>query len=122
MAKLIELSGKLAMVPRTSGRGEAMNAKRILRVTLAIETDIESSNSIGITAKAEIKLQPGLTALFQTITSGGYWGIDRNSDSHYIGQIEQEQLSELCHQLRAIGFSQRAITAAFRNVTRRGVE
>jgi hypothetical protein len=57
-------------------------------------------------------------SLIQQITSGGLWGLDVNEPNDFLRQAEQEQLSELRGQLHAIGFSNRAITAAFRDVKR----
>jgi hypothetical protein len=70
----------------------------------------------GISAKAVVQLNGDLT---QTIHSGGLWGIESDSDASYISQIADEQLSELRDQLLAIGFSKRAVAAAFRNVERK---
>jgi|SRR6185312_6164451 len=112
------------------------NMKRIHKVTLKrIVDDIarydnegQGSNRteyIGIRADAEIALAPShapgmnpFTGPLQTITSGGLWGIESDSDADYLKSVEDEQLAELRNQLHAIGFSQRAITAAFRNVER----
>lgn len=86
---------------------------------------------IGIVAECEIwiplgKPQPvaGQTWLRQNLSSGGLWGIeyDLDTESSYCKSVEKEELNTLRDVLHAIGFSQRAITAAFRNVTRRGVE
>ena len=79
---------------------------------------------IGIRAEAEISIPyatanntgEGSTSIIQHITSGGLWGIESDSDAAYLKEIEQEQLSELRDQLHAIGFSTRAISAAFRDV------
>jgi len=77
---------------------------------------------MGIVADAEVSLsrneKPDSGYLLQTISSGGLWGIESDSDESYLQEIEQEQLMELRGQLHAVGFSQRAITAAFRDVTR----
>lgn len=56
----------------------------------------------------------------QTVTSGGLWGIESDSDRAFLEETEQEQLSELKAELLAIGFSKRAIAAAFKNVERSG--
>lgn len=69
---------------------------------------------IGVRAEAIIRIND----LRQSITSGGLWGIESDSDSDYFAEVEQEQLAELKSQLHAIGFSKRAIAAAFRNVER----
>lgn len=79
---------------------------------------------MGVRADAEIwvptyaQFNKGASIL-QSITSGGLWGIESDSDSSYIAEIEQEQLAELREQLHALGFSKRAIAAAFKNVERR---
>jgi len=75
---------------------------------------------IGIRAEAEWSITQTEYArngsLIQTVTSGGLWVIESDSSSEYLKEIEQEQLAELRSQLKAIGFSSRAISAAFRNV------
>lgn len=53
----------------------------------------------------------------QEITSGGLWGVESDSDRKYLADIDTEQLSELREQLRAVGFSTRAISTAFRDVS-----
>lgn len=72
---------------------------------------------LGIRAEAEIQLTGDLV---QTISSGGLWGIESDSDASYIEDLEREQLSNLKSELRAIGFSTRAISKAFKNVERQG--
>lgn len=66
----------------------------------------------GIRAHAEVQLTGDLC---QTITSGGLWGIESDSGADYLTEVEDEQLDELKAELHAVGFSKRAITAAFRN-------
>jgi uncharacterized protein Smg (DUF494 family) len=75
---------------------------------------------IGIRAKAEIKLNTDDRGIgvVQTVSSGGLWGIESDSDASYIAEIEQEQISDLKRELTAIGFSKRAISKAFQNVER----
>ena len=76
---------------------------------------------IGIRADAELNIPGGkLAFISQEITSGGLWGIESDSEASYIESIEQEELADLRGQLHAIGFSQRAITAAFKNVEHGG--
>lgn len=70
---------------------------------------------IGIRAQAEILLAK--TGPFQTITSGGLWGTESDSDRDYLDSIGKEELSDLSTQLQALGFSKRAIASAFKNVT-----
>ena len=56
--------------------------------------------------------------LQQTITSGFVGGIESDSGEDYFKETESEQLSELKSQLKAIGFSSRAISAAFKSIER----
>lgn len=70
-------------------------------------------NYIGIKAKAQVQLTGDLV---QTLTSGGIWGIESDGDPSDFRSIESEQTDELKAELHAIGFSKRAIAAAFRNV------
>lgn len=69
---------------------------------------------MGIRAEAEVMLTGSLS---QEVTSGGLWGVESDSGDDYLKEIESEQLAELKEQLRAIGFSARAIATAFKNVT-----
>jgi hypothetical protein len=81
---------------------------------------------IGILAQAEWSIQYSIKETstnlgpMQVVSSGGAWGIESDSDNDYIASIESEELAELRSQLHAIGFSQRAITAAFRNIEMKG--
>lgn len=52
----------------------------------------------------------------QTITSGGLSGIESDSDKSDFEEIEQEELAELREQLKALGFSARAISTAFKDI------
>ncbi len=72
---------------------------------------------VGIRAEAEILLPSGDASIVQEITSGGLWGVESDSDKTYLADIDTEQLSELREQLRAVGFSTRAISTAFKDVT-----
>lgn len=69
---------------------------------------------VGIYATAEIKVGDVL----QTIRSGGLWGTESDSDADHFKSIEEEELAELRNQLKALGFSARAISTAFKNVER----
>jgi hypothetical protein len=73
---------------------------------------------MGIRAEAEIILDPFGIATVQRISSGGLWGIESDSDASYITDVENDELSDLRHELHAIGFSKRAISTAFKNVER----
>jgi len=52
----------------------------------------------------------------QVVTSGGLYGIESDSEANYFDEVGKEQLAELKGQLHALGFSKRAISAAFRDV------
>ena len=67
---------------------------------------------VGIRAEAEIVV----SGICQTITSGGIWGIESDSDKYYFAGVEAEELSELRKTLEALGFSKRAISTAFKSV------
>lgn len=69
---------------------------------------------------AEARIQITRHGPFQDISSGSLWGIESDSDD-YLKEVEEEQLTELRAQLHALGFSQRAISAAFKNVVYREV-
>jgi hypothetical protein len=71
---------------------------------------------IGIRAEAEYTATGVFLATLQTLSSGGIWGIESNSSPEYLAETEQEQLAGLKTELKAIGFSSRAIAAAFKNV------
>lgn len=78
---------------------------------------------IGVRAEAEIFLLPANSLansvhVTQTITSGGLWGIESDSES-YIASEEQNQLAELREQLTALGFSRRAISTAYKSIERK---
>jgi len=69
---------------------------------------------IGIKAEAEV-WNPS-TQVVQRIHSGGLWGIESDSEASYFEEVEQEELSNLKDELKAYGFSTRAISKAFENV------
>jgi len=72
----------------------------------------------GIRAEAEIQTGPFLGTIdtIQTITSGGLWGIESDSDRSYLESVQQEELANLKSELLALGFSRRAISQAFKSV------
>lgn len=72
---------------------------------------------IGIRAYASV--QVAKDGPLQEISSGGLWGIESDSEKGYLADVEKEELSDLRTQLHALGFSQRAISAAFKNVERK---
>lgn len=65
---------------------------------------------MGVRAEARVQLAGDLV---QTITSGGLWGIESDSGPKYFKEVEDEQLSELRDELRAIGFTDAKIKKAF---------
>jgi len=56
---------------------------------------------IGISAEAEIVVD----GVSQTITSGGLWGIESDSDGQYLSEVEQEEVDQLKAILQSLGFS-----------------
>lgn len=77
---------------------------------------------IGIRAEAEYSVgEPERPFyLLQTLTSGGLWGIESDSGNDYLASVEKEELAELRNQLKAVGFSTRAISTAFKNIEETG--
>jgi hypothetical protein len=73
---------------------------------------------MGITAKAEILVPSGPYSLLQTITSGGMWSVESDAGEPEFLDIEADQLAELKGQLKALGFSERALAEAFKTVQR----
>lgn len=67
---------------------------------------------IGIRAVAEISID----GTVQTITSGGLWSIETDSEPSYFEEVGSEELSQLRKQLAALGFSKRSISVAFKSV------
>jgi len=74
---------------------------------------------IGIRAEAEYSVgeSRGGGRLCQTLSSGGLWGIESDSEQSYFASVADEKLADLAAQLKGIGFSGRAIAAAFKTVT-----
>lgn len=106
--------------PDTSYLGEYSNTQDYERM--------ESLNAgnwcyIGIRAEAKVSVyhpQEVRGTAIQTITSGGLWGIESDSEEPYLESVEKEELADLRAQLKALGFSSRAISTAFKNVEREG--
>jgi hypothetical protein len=69
---------------------------------------------IGI--RAEAQYQTAFGSPIQTLTSGGLWGIESDSDKSYFAEVAGEELAQLKAELKALGFSARAISTAFKNV------
>ena len=60
---------------------------------------------IGIQAKAEIRIN----GISQTISSGGLWGIESDSDEEYFDEVFEEQKEELKDNLLELGFTEKEI-------------
>lgn len=72
---------------------------------------------MGIRAEATVMLANNTAgiAMTQKIRSGGLWGIESDSGKDYLDEVAQDELSALRTELKAIGFSTRAISTAFKN-------
>jgi hypothetical protein len=64
---------------------------------------------IGVRAVAQVLVNDAI----QRITSGGLWGIEGDSDQGYLNEVADEEKRELRAHLYSLGFSKRAIAAAF---------
>jgi len=69
---------------------------------------------MGVFATADVVLTGNVV---QKVRSGGLWGIESDSDEGYFTEIADEQMSELRDELKAVGFTGREITAAFKRLT-----
>lgn len=117
---------------------EGNSADDVIKYTRQDFERMESLNAdqwcyIGIRAEAEIQVEATWEnsvvskvswskpiAPYQTITSGGLWGIESDSDHDYLESVEKEELTELRGQLKALGFSSRAISISFKTIERKG--
>ena len=54
------------------------------------------------------------SGIVQDITSGGLWGIESDSESSYFDEVAKEEWSELKEELCTLGFSKRALAAAWK--------
>lgn len=103
----------------------AANSATDTGVAESVERDYQRMESIlggdieflGIRAKADVQLTGNVV---QEITSGGLWGIESDSDSLYLKEIESDELGELHAELVAIGFTDAQVNAAFADVERSG--
>lgn len=68
---------------------------------------------IGIRAKAEVVSANGIC---HTLSSGGVWGIESDSDKSYFKDVAREELVSLQAELGAFGFSAEQIAEAFASV------
>jgi hypothetical protein len=80
---------------------------------------------IGIRAEARVIVNEKVIGpvashgIAQTITSGGLYGIESDSDASYLKEVQAEELASLKAELIALGFSKRAISTAFKSVQER---
>lgn len=74
---------------------------------------------IGITAEASIVVTTMINSICQRITSGGLWGIESDSEAGFLKSVEADELADLRSQLKALGFSSRAIAKAFKTIERK---
>lgn len=72
---------------------------------------------IGIIAKAKILIPSNIpeSAQYQTISSGGLWGIESDGGKEYLDDIITEELAGLAGQLEALGIGKRSIQYAIKN-------
>jgi hypothetical protein len=101
----------------TSGNYTGEPMEDIIRYTKQDYERMEALNRgvwefIGIGAKAEVVIG----SVCQTITSGGLWGIESDSEEDYLKEEEENQLAELRGILHEMGFSKRAIATAVREM------
>jgi hypothetical protein len=72
---------------------------------------------IGIKAFAEVHTsQDGNDWLINSVSSGGLWGIESDSDKDYLKEVEQEQIAELKIVLKEFGFSDKEINKAIKEI------
>jgi hypothetical protein len=71
---------------------------------------------IGIRAEAEVTVDDTV----QTVSSGGLWGIESDSDSQYIASVASDELASLRDILHELGFSKRAIATACKDLVEVG--
>lgn len=67
--------------------------------------------AMGVFATASVVLTGNVV---QHVRSGGLWGIESDSDEGYFTDVAKEELETLRGELKAIGFTGREITAAFK--------
>ena len=99
----------------TSGNYAGEPLADIVEYTKQDYTRMEAYNNgdwdfIGIQAQADVII----SGVCQSITSGGLWGIESDSDKSYLQSIEADELTNLRAVLYEMGFSKRAIAAAIK--------
>lgn len=72
---------------------------------------------LGIRAECEIQTsESGNVWLSNTVTSGGLWHVESDSDESYFSEVGSEQLAELKTVLSELGFTAKEINKAFADV------
>lgn len=97
-------------------RMESLNAGNWCYIGIRAEASVLLSANTSMSPKERAATCSHVT---QTITSGGLWGIESDSDKSYFAEVEAEELSGLRTELTALGFSRRAIAKAFKDVEHR---
>ncbi len=72
---------------------------------------------IGLVVEAEVSIPSGTSAVNSDVNAS-LWGIESDSDKSFFEETERDLLGEVRSQLKALGFSSRAISTAFKNVER----
>ena len=104
-------------------RMESLNRGNWCLIGIRAEAEIGIPSTSRYIVLPNIDIRTGKASprdyLLQTITSGGLWGIESDSDKSYLESVEKEELADLRAQLKALGFSARAISTAFKpeNIT-----
>jgi hypothetical protein len=98
-----------------SDSGETVGSDNYRKYALQNYDRMEQLNNgyfhyIGISAEAKVLTSyDGKNWLINTLSSGGLWGIESDSDSEYINEVQSEQLSELKDVLIEYGFTEQEI-------------
>jgi len=71
---------------------------------------------VGVRAEAQIATGGPKYWTVQTVTSGGLWGIESDSDESYFDEVGAEELAALRTILEDLGFASGQISAAFASV------
>jgi hypothetical protein len=59
--------------------------------------------------------------LINTLSSGGLYGIESDSDNSYIESVEKEELDQLKEVLKEYGFTEKQINKSFENISNKEV-
>jgi hypothetical protein len=77
---------------------------------------------MGIETIAEVHTsQDGKNWLINTLSSGGLWGIESDSDNSYIEEVNNEQINELKTVLKEYGFSTKEINKALKSIEHKDI-